>query len=307
MEIINELQNLNNLDKESVVTIGNFDGIHAGHRELIKETLVLANEKNKNPVVMTFDPLPEEFFERKGFFKLMPVTDKLEYFREVGISVVINIPFTKEFSETSASAFIQEILIDKLRTQYLVVGKDFKFGKNRKGNYDTLSNEKKFKTNIVNIIKDSDLKISSSMIRDLIMKGDIEKANNYLMNQFAMDGYIVHGEKVGRELGYPTANIEICKSFPINGIFLVKVVIENTEVKFGLASIGNKPTFSGKKDLLEVFIFDHNSEIYGKKMKVYFYEKLRNQIKFKNENDLIIQMNHDSDNAKNILKAKYGL
>jgi len=258
-------------------------------------------------VVMTFDPLPEEFFERKGFFKLMPVTDKLEYFREVGISVVINIPFTKEFSETSASAFIQEILIDKLRTQYLVVGKDFKFGKNRKGNYDTLSNEKKFKTNIVNIIKDSDLKISSSMIRDLIMKGDIEKANNYLMNQFAMDGYIVHGEKVGRELGYPTANIEICKSFPINGIFLVKVVIEKAEIKFGLASIGNKPTFSGKKDLLEVFIFDYNSEIYGKKMKVYFYEKLRDQIKFENENDLITQMNHDSTNARNLLKVKYGL
>ena len=187
------------------------------------------------------------------------------------------------------------------------MGEDFKFGKNREGNYNTLSNEKKFKTKIVSVIKDSGMKISSSMIRDLIAAGDIEKANSYLMNGFAMDGYIVHGEKMGRKLGYPTANIEICKSFPINGIFLVKVVIENTEVKFGLASIGNKPTFSGKKDLLEVFIFDYNSDIYGKKMKVYFFEKLRNQIKFKNENDLITQMNHDSANARNMLKAKYGL
>ena len=307
MEIINNLQKLKNLDSRSVVTIGNFDGIHAGHKKLINETLTLANVNNMNPVVLTFDPLPEEFFERNNFFKLMPISDKLEYFRKVGIKTVIKIPFTKEFSKTSAPIFIQEILINKLQTKYLIVGEDFKFGRNRDGNYNTLLNEKKFETKKVSIIRDSDTKISSSMIRDLIVAGDIEKGNGYLINEFAMDGYIVHGEKIGRKLGYPTANIEICKSFPINGIFLVKVVIENTEVKFGLASIGNKPTFSGKKDLLEVFIFDHNSEIYGKKMKVYFYEKLRNQIKFKNENDLIIQMNHDSDNAKNILKAKYGL
>ena len=307
MEIINNLQNLENLDSRSVVTIGNFDGIHAGHRELINEALALANENNMDPVVLTFDPLPEEFFERKGFFKLMLITDKLDYFRKAGIKTVIKIPFTKKFSETSAPTFIQEILINKLQTKYLIVGEDFKFGRNREGNYNTLSNEKKFQTNIVSVIKDSDKKISSSMIRELIVAGDIEKANGYLINEFAMDGYIVHGEKMGRKLGYPTANIEICKSLPINGIFLVKVVIENTEVKFGLASIGNKPTFSGKKDLLEVFIFDYDSDIYGKKMKVYFLEKLRDQIKFKDENDLITQMNHDSANAKNMLKAKYGL
>ena len=307
MEIIDNLQNLKNLDGRSVVTIGNFDGVHAGHRELINEALALANVNNMNPVVLTFDPLPEEFFERKGFFKLMPIADKLEYFRTAGIKTVIKVPFSKKFSETSATTFVQEILINKLQTEYLIVGEDFKFGRNREGNYNTLSNEKKFKTKIVSVIKDSDMKISSSMIRDLIVAGDIEKANGYLINEFAMDGYIVHGEKMGRKLGYPTANIEICKSFPINGIFLVKVVIENTEVKFGLASIGNKPTFSGKKDLLEVFIFDYNSDIYGKKMKVYFFEKLRNQIKFKDENDLIRQMNHDSANARNMLKAKYGL
>ena len=307
MEIIDNLQNLKNLDGRSVVTIGNFDGVHAGHRELINEALALANVNNMNPVILTFDPLPEEFFERKGFFKLMPIADKLEYFRIAGIKTVIKVPFSKKFSETSATTFVQEILINKLQTEYLIVGEDFKFGRNREGNYNTLSNEKKFKTKIVSVIKDSDMKISSSMIRDLIVAGDIEKANGYLINEFAMDGYIVHGEKMGRKLGYPTANIEICKSFPINGIFLVKVVIENTEVKFGLASIGNKPTFSGKKDLLEVFIFDYNSDIYGKKMKVYFFEKLRNQIKFKDENDLITQMNHDSANARNMLKAKYGL
>ena len=307
MEIIDNLQNLKNLDGRSVVTIGNFDGVHAGHRELINEALALANVNNMNPVVLTFDPLPEEFFERKGFFKLMPIADKLEYFRIAGIKTVIKVPFSKKFSETSAPTFVQEILINKLQTKYLIVGEDFKFGRNREGNYNTLSNEKKFKTKIVSVIKDSDMKISSSMIRDLIVAGDIEKANGYLINEFAMDGYIVHGEKMGRKLGYPTANIEICKSFPINGIFLVKVVIENTEVKFGLASIGNKPTFSGKKDLLEVFIFDYNSDIYGKKMKVYFFEKLRNQIKFKDENDLIRQMNHDSTYARNMLKAKYGL
>ena len=307
MEIIDNLQKLEILSNGSVVTIGNFDGIHAGHRELIKDTLSLSEKNNLGSVVLTFDPLPEEFFNRKHFFRLMPITDKLDYFRQAGIDTIIKIPFTKEFSEMSARVFINEILINKLRTQYLIVGKDFKFGNNREGDYETLSNEKEFQTNIVSIIKDNDVKVSSSMIREIIVQGDVERANRYLVNKFAMDGYIVHGEKIGRKLGYPTANIEIYKSFPINGIFLVKVVIENAEVKFGLASIGNKPTFSGKKDLLEVFIFDYNSEIYGKKMRVYFYEKLRDQIKFENEGDLILQMDSDSANAKSVLKAKYGL
>jgi len=307
MKIIDDLQKLDTLRNKSVVTIGNFDGIHAGHRELIKKTLSLSNDVNISSVVLTFDPLPEEFFKRKNFFKLMTTTDKLDYFRRAGVDTVIKVPFTRDFSEIAASTFISDILIDKLQTQKLIVGKDFKFGRNREGSFDTLANEKRFETKIVSIVKEYDVKISSSMIREFIVDGDIEKANSYLMNKFAMDGYIVHGEKMGRKLGYPTANIEICKSFPISGIFLVKVVIEDTQDKFGLASIGNKPTFSGKKDLLEVFIFDFNSDIYGKKIKVYFYEKLRNQIKFDSESDLIKQMDNDSASAKKILKAKYGL
>ena len=307
MKIIDDLQKLDTLRNKSVVTIGNFDGIHAGHRELIKKTLSLSNDVNISSVVLTFDPLPEEFFKRKNFFKLMTITDKLDYFRRAGVDTVIKVPFTRDFSEIAASTFISDILIDKLQTQKLIVGKDFKFGRNREGSFDTLANEKRFETKIVSIVKEYDVKISSSMIREFIVDGDIEKANSYLMNKFAMDGYIVHGEKMGRKLGYPTANIEICKSFPISGIFLVKVVIEDTQDKFGLASIGNKPTFSGKKDLLEIFIFDFNSDIYGKKIKVYFYEKLRNQIKFDSESDLIKQMDNDSASAKKILKAKYGL
>ena len=307
MKIIDDLQKLDTLRNKSVVTIGNFDGIHAGHRELIKKTLSLSNDVNISSVVLTFDPLPEEFFKRKNFFKLMTTTDKLDYFRRAGVDTVIKVPFTRDFSEIAASTFISDILIDKLQTQKLIVGKDFKFGRNREGSFDTLANEKRFETKIVSIVKEYDVKISSSMIREFIVDGDIEKANSYLMNKFAMDGYIIHGEKMGRKLGYPTANIEICKSFPISGIFLVKVVIEDTQDKFGLASIGNKPTFSGKKDLLEVFIFDFNSDIYGKKIKVYFYEKLRNQIKFDSESDLIKQMDNDSASAKKILKAKYGL
>ena len=307
MKIIDDLQKLDTLRNKSVVTIGNFDGIHAGHRELIKKTLSLSNDVNISSVVLTFDPLPEEFFKRKNFFKLMTTTDKLDYFRRAGVDTVIKVPFTRDFSEIAASTFISDILIDKLQTQKLIVGKDFKFGRNREGSFDTLANEKRFETKIVSIVKEYDVKISSSMIREFIVDGDIEKANSYLMNKFAMDGYIVHGEKMGRKLGYPTANIEICKSFPISGIFLVKVVIEDTQDKFGLASIGNKPTFSGKKDLLEIFIFDFNSDIYGKKIKVYFYEKLRNQIKFDSESDLIKQMDNDSASAKKILKAKYGL
>ena len=306
MEIIDDLKISRFVSDSTVVTIGNFDGIHKGHISLIDRTLEISQKKDMTPLVITFDPLPQEYFTVKNFFRLMTISDKIEYFKSRGIEIVVKIPFKEEFSKITANSFIKDLLIKQLNIKHLVIGEDFRFGHNRQGDCELLRSHIDFETHVMKNIVDQNNKISSTSIRNLIRSGEIEKANKFLYRNFSMQGCIVHGEKLGRKLGYPTANIEIYKSFPINGIFLVKVHIEKN-THFGLASIGNKPTFSGEKDLLEVFIFDFNQDIYNKIMKVSFLKKLRNQIKFSGEKELIAQMNQDYDNAKKILSNKNGL
>ena len=150
----------------------------------------------------------------------------------------------------------------------------------------------------------SNKKISSTSIRKLLISGKVSEANSFLGKPFTIGGKVIHGEKLGRELGYPTANIEICKSYPINGIFLVEVLYKNSEKFYGLASIGNKPTFSGTNDVLEVYIFDFNTDIYGQTIEVVLLEKIRDQIKFNTKEELMNQMNEDHSLALNILRKK---
>jgi riboflavin kinase/FMN adenylyltransferase len=203
--------------------------------------------------------------------------------------------------------FIEEVLVKKLNAKHIIVGNDFRFGHKRIGNVKLLESyghDKGIEVTIVNLIEISGKKISSTVIRKLLISGKISEANNLLGKPFSIQGKIIHGEKVGRELGYPTANIEIYKSYPINGIFLVEVLHENSDKLYGLASIGNKPTFSGTNDVLEVFIFNFKLDIYGETIKVIFLEKIRNQIKFNTKEELIDQMKNDHNIALNILREQ---
>tara|TARA_B100000902_G_C27300735_1_gene912644 strand:- start:1122 stop:2045 length:924 start_codon:yes stop_codon:yes gene_type:complete len=307
MKIIKNLNKIKDNPKPCSITIGNFDGIHKGHRELIMQTVNLSKKYNLIPTVMSFDPFPEEHFNVPNFFRLMNHDDKIDAFNELGIKQVILLPFTKEFSQIEAERFISDILIKKLNTKKITVGEEFKFGYRRKGDWQLLNQNKKFSLSKIDILSIANNKIGSSYIRKLLIDGEINQANQLLKKPFAITGIVVHGEKRGRKLGYPTANIEIYKSHPINGIFLVEVLIDNKDKHHGLASIGNKPTFSGKNDVLEVFIFDFDSDIYKKNLKVYFIEKIREQIKFKDGKNLKIQMNKDYKNAIQILNKINGL
>ena len=307
MKIIKNLNEIKGDIKPCSITIGNFDGIHQGHRKLIINTVNLSKEHNLIPTVMSFDPFPEEYFDTPNFFRLMNHNDKIDTFNELGIKQVILLPFTKEFSQIEAEIFISDILIKKLNTKKITVGEEFKFGYRRKGNWQLLNQNKNFSLSKIDILSIADNKIGSSYIRKLLIDGEVSQANQLLSKPFTISGVVVHGEKRGHKLGYPTANIEICKSHPINGIFLVEVLIDNKDKHHGLASIGNKPTFSGKSDVLEVFIFNFDSDIYKKNLKIYFIKKLREQIKFKNEKDLKIQMNEDYKKAIQMLNEINGL
>jgi riboflavin kinase/FMN adenylyltransferase len=304
MIIIKDINNIEKTTSNNCISIGNFDGMHKGHIELVKETVRIAKENNLVPTVLTFDQMPEEYFKANDFFRLMEMSDKYKVFEKLGIEQVIVIPFDKSFSEINENIFIKEILIEKLSLKYLIVGKDFKFGYKRMGNIELLQKYSElggYNLLSLDLVKISSDKISSRDIRILIRNGKIKEANQLLAVPFSLSGKVIHGEKRGRRLGYPTANIEIYKSYPINGIFLVNILFEDKKL-FGLASWGNKPTFSGIDHVLEVNILDFESDIYGKQLKVIFIDKIRDQIKFDNQDELIEQMNKDKKTAEILLK-----
>ena len=304
MIIIKDINNIEKTTSNNCISIGNFDGMHKGHIELVKETVRIAKENNLVPTVLTFDQMPEEYFKANDFFRLMEMSDKCKVFEKLGVEQVLVIPFDKSFSEINENIFIKEILIEKLSLKYLIVGKDFKFGHKRMGNIELLQKYSElggYNLLSLDLVKISSDKISSRDIRILIKNGKIKEANQLLAVPFSLSGKVIHGEKRGRRLGYPTANIEIYKSYPINGIFLVNILFEDKKL-FGLASWGNKPTFSGIDHVLEVNILDFESDIYGKQLKVIFIDKIRDQIKFDNQDELIEQMNKDKKTAEILLK-----
>lgn len=304
MIIIKDINNIEKTTSNNCISIGNFDGMHKGHIELVKETVRIAKENNLVPTVLTFDQMPEEYFKANDFFRLMEMSDKYKMFEKLGVEQVLVIPFDKSFSEINENIFIKEILIEKLSLKYLIVGKDFKFGYKRMGNIELLQKYSElggYNLLSLDLVKISSDKISSRDIRILIKNGKIKEANQLLAVPFSLSGKVIHGEKRGRRLGYPTANIEIYKSYPINGIFLVNILFEDKKL-FGLASWGNKPTFSGIDHVLEVNILDFESDIYGKQLKVIFIDKIRDQIKFDNQDELIEQMNKDKKTAEILLK-----
>jgi len=304
MIIIKDINNIEKITSNNCISIGNFDGMHKGHIELVKENVRIAKENNLVPTVLTFDQMPEEYFKTNDFFRLMEMSDKYKVFEKLGVEQVFVIPFDKSFSEINENVFIKEILIEKLSLKYLIVGKDFKFGYKRMGNIELLQKYSElggYNLLSLDLVKISSDKISSRDIRILIKNGKIKEANQLLAVPFSLSGKVIHGEKRGRRLGYPTANIEIYKSYPINGIFLVNILFEDKKL-FGLASWGNKPTFSGIDHVLEVNILDFESDIYGKQLKVIFIDKIRDQIKFDNQDELIEQMNKDKKTAEILLK-----
>ena len=212
MIVIENIDKLDNSLKEACIAIGNFDGIHQGHKSLIEETIVVSKKKNLVPTILTFNPMPEEHFNSNEFFRLMDMSDKYQALQSFGIEQVITIPFDKKFSEITKDLFIENILINKLMAKHLVVGRDFKFGNKRLGDVNLLKlyrDKGLFDLSILDLVTVSAEKVSSRDIRKLINKGNIRDANKLMAAPFSLSGKVIHGEKRGRELGYPTANLSL--------------------------------------------------------------------------------------------------
>lgn len=308
MKIARDISEID-FDKKSAVTVGTFDGVHLGHRQIIKELNKTKEEKGLRSVIVTFDPHPQIVLRNRDTdIKLLNTIDeKLDHFRELDIDIVYIINFTKEFSQTSAVDFYNDYLIKGVGLSDLILGYDHMFGKNREGSFETLkemSKEHGFNVHKVGEYSPGGEHVSSTEIRHALESGDIEKVSRLLGERYSISGTVIHGNKKGRELGYPTANISIDSPFkliPKTGIYAVEVEIYGKK-HYGMMSIGYNPTVTDEHELrIEVNIFDFDEEIYGQHIKIKFLEYLREEKKFKTLKELINEMNSDKEKTISII------
>jgi riboflavin kinase/FMN adenylyltransferase len=285
------------------LTIGNFDGIHLGHITLISELKKIANQNHLPTAVLTFEPHPREYFApNKAPTRLTTLREKLEQFQLLGIDYVFVLPFNKHIAELSAQAFIDNLLVHDLQIRTLLVGDDFCFGYQRRGNLAMLKAAGAhygFQVTNLPTITQKDQRISSSAIRAALQNGELDKAQALLGRPYSISGKVIHGDKLGRVLGYPTANIHLKHTPPpLQGIFCVE--IHGLDKRYqGTASLGVRPTVKHNAPfVLEVFIFDFNSQIYQHHIRIDFLKKLRDEIKFPDITSMTEQMQCDIEQTK---------
>lgn len=301
MKIYNNL-NIDKKFKNSVLAIGNFDGVHLGHHKVISEAKKKAQKNKIKLGAMTFEPVPVMFFNKRiKSHRINNIGQKIKFLKKERLDFLIIIKFDKEFSKITAEEFIEKVIIKKISAKYVFVSKNFRFGQQRKGDIKTLkSYEKKlfFKTHLTKALNKKNKIISSTRIRKLISYGRVEEANRLLGREWSIEGQVIEGEKRGRKIGFPTCNIAI-KNYiiPKLGVYSVKVQIGKI-LRKGIANIGYRPTFNGKKLLLEVNIFGLNKNLYKKIINVNFVKFIRPEIKFKNVNSLKKQIKIDIRKAK---------
>ena len=297
--------------KNAVVTIGTFDGVHLGHQAIFKEMRRLAKEIDGETVVVTFHPHPRQVLsigtERLRF--ICSQEEKLKKFEEFGIDNVLIIPFTKEFASTPSDVFIRDYIIERIHPAVIVVGYDHHFGKNRMGDFQMLSSlgqQYGFKTVQVEAQDIDEVAVSSTKIRNYLWVGNVKAANQLLGYPYSVQGVVVKGNEIGRTIGFPTANLDIPNEFMmINnpGVYACQTVIDGKTYD-AMANTGLRPTIGDRADgdfIIEVNIFDFNGDLYGKTLKVWFIERIRDEVKFSGLETLKIQLEHDREEAKKIL------
>lgn len=294
--------------QNAVVTSGTFDGVHVGHTKILSRLREIAGKINGETVVITFWPHPRLVLhpEDTSLKLLNTFEEKAELLKAQGINHLVRIPFTKEFSQLTSEQFITEILVKTIGTKKLVIGHDHHFGKNREGSFDQLKvNGPKYGFEVEEIPRqDVDhVGVSSTKIRRALESGDIETATHFLGHTYSITGRVIMGDKLGRILGFPTANIEIdtfYKLIPADGIYAVKVGYAHQGYN-GMLYIGNRPTVGGLRRNIEVNIFDFDREIYGESLTIYFHNLIRSDIKFNDLEELRKQLYLDKKAALKIL------
>jgi riboflavin kinase/FMN adenylyltransferase len=292
----------------AIVTSGTFDGVHYGHQKILQRLQEITKKNSGESVLLTYWPHPRlVLYPQQELYLLTSIEEKIDLLSRKNVDHLVIIPFTKEFSVLSSENFIKNILVEKIGTKKLVIGYDHKFGKNRSGSFEELKKDGPIYGFEVEEIPKQMIEnkaVSSTKIRTALSEGDIKIANEYLGRPFCIHGKVIEGDKIGRTIDFPTANIDVIfkyKLIPAEGIYAVKVEVENEWFK-GMLNIGYRPTFGGTQKRVEVNVFDFDKDIYGNEIKVEFYYKIRSEIKFQNVGALRSQLHDDKEKAIAILK-----
>ncbi len=302
MKLIRGLHNLTSPLQGCVATIGNFDGLHLGHQHVITQLKTVAEIKDQPSLVIIFEPQPVEFFAPdKAPRRLSRLRDKIIQLSALGIDYMVCLHFNRDFAHLTAEQFIQNILIDRLHIKHLVVGDDFRFGRDRSGDFSYLQqrgHEAGFEVENTHTLLIDDERVSSTRIRRCLAKNDLVTTRQLLGRPYTLSGKVTHGKKLGRELGFPTINLKMGnRPIAVNGIFAVLVKGLDNRVLRGVANIGTRPTVNGSGTILEVYILNFNDQVYGSCVDIEILHKIRNEEKFASLNALTVQINQDINEA----------
>jgi riboflavin kinase/FMN adenylyltransferase len=294
--------------KNAVVTIGTFDGVHIGHRKIISRIKELAAASGGETVILTFFPHPRMILhpEDEEIKLITTIAEKAELLEQLGIDHLIITPFSRDFSNQSAESYIRDVLVNKIGTKKIVIGYDHRFGKDRQGGLqDLLTHAPLYGFEVVEIPEQdiNDVAISSTRIRKALFGGEIDIANECLGYPFFITGKVIRGDQLGRQLGYPTANLmleEKYKLIPSDGIYAVKVKVEGGE-HTGMAYIGHRPTVNGMTRNIEVNIFNFEGDIYNQELRMEFLHYVRSDIKFSSLEELVVQLGKDKEDVQALL------
>lgn len=311
MELIRGRLNLRERHRGCVATIGNFDGVHLGHRAIIDQLKRRSAETGQRSMLIVFEPQPQEYFRgREAPARLSPLRDKLELLAALDVDYLLCLRFNRALAETSAADFIRAVLVESLDIRHLVVGDDFRFGQGRRGDFSTLVEAGQrfgFSVEAAETYQVGGDRVSSTRIRGLLADGDFEGARRLLGRPFRIAGRVVHGDKRGREWGFPTANIAMARRrTPFTGIYAVEVLGAAGAPVRGVASIGVRPTVPGpERALLEVYLLGFNDDIYGRRIEVEFLKRIRDEMKFDDFDALKARIALDVEEAEHFFNNRH--
>jgi riboflavin kinase/FMN adenylyltransferase len=289
--------------KKTILTLGTFDGVHIGHKKILKKLTQNTENQKYESLVLTFFPHPRMVLQEHSDIKLLNTIDeKIDLLEKIGIENLVIHPFDEAFSRLTAEEFVSNILVDRFHIQKIVIGHDHRFGRNRTANIDDLiayGKEYGFEVEQISVQEINDISVSSTKIRNALLEGDMALANDYLGYNYFLTGNIVKGKQLGRTIGFPTANLKIEENYkliPQNGVYIVKSIIDGQSV-FGMMNIGFNPTVDGQKQSIEIHYFDFNADLYNQKISVSILQRIRSEQKFESVELLKEQLEKDKKTA----------
>jgi riboflavin kinase/FMN adenylyltransferase len=309
MDVIRDSEKIPDKLKEAFATIGNFDGVHLGHKFIFQKLVDEARREGRSAIVISFDPHPKQLLhpELRPFYLITSLEEKIALMAGLGIDAFILIPFTAEYAETTAETFVRETLSERLAIRKIFIGHDYTFGRGREGNEAFLieaGSRLGFGVEVMNAFSVGDTVVSSTKIREALLAGEVRLAATLLGRPYNLSGPVIHGNKRGVNLGFPTANIAPDKELvPARGVYAVRLLRAGKRHD-AILNIGFNPTFDDQKRSIEVHLFDFHEDLYGESIDIRFVERIRDEVRFDSPEKLIAQVGRDIEQAKEILKAE---